>query len=168
LVSGEVVAVPVAYNYPASGLGTLTGFDVMVVTHVEGGLLVGGAATFAADERPDLVADPAEAQALIEASEAAFNADDIEGMLANYSAGALFWEDMTDVDTTYRGTADIRDFFTANHFFTGEATGDPVISGRFIAVPNRNTVEATGNGYDGMLIFWIRDGKIALQAYAQG
>ena len=60
----------------------LTGFDVMVVRHVEGGLLVGGAATFFADDRPDLVADPAEARALIEASAAAFNADDVEGVLA--------------------------------------------------------------------------------------
>ncbi|MBP1632705.1 MAG: hypothetical protein H6Q11_993, partial [Acidobacteria bacterium] len=136
--------------------------------HVEAGLLVGGAATFFADDQPDLVADPAEAQALIEASAAAFNADDIEGMLAGYNADALFWEDMTDVTTTYRGTAAIREFFTDNHFFTVEQTGDSVISGRFIAVPNRNTVEATGAFFDGMLIFWVSDGKMALQAYAQG
>ncbi len=76
----------------------LTGFDVMVVRQVEGGLLVGGAATFLADDRPDLVADPAEAWALIEASAAAFNADDVEGVLATMSGSAVLWEDMTDVD----------------------------------------------------------------------
>ena len=168
VVSGDVVAVPVAYTYPADVLGVLTGFDVLVVRHVEGGLLVGAVATFFADNQPDLAADPVEAQALVEAAAAAFNADDIEGMLAGYEADALFWEDMTDVDTTLAGTVAMGDFFTVNHFFTSEATGDLVASGRFFAVPTRNTVEATGAGYDGMMIFWIRDGKIALQAYAQG
>jgi hypothetical protein len=168
LVSGDVVAVPVAYTYPADVLGVLTGFDVLVVRHADGGLLVGGAATFFADDQPDSGADPAEAQALIEATGAAFNADDIEGMLAGYDADALFWEDMTDVATTHVGTAAIGEFFTANHFFTSESTGDLVMSGRFFAVPNRNTVEATGAFFDGMMIFWIRDGKIGLQAYAQG
>jgi hypothetical protein len=170
LVSGDVVVTPIRVTYPEP-TGVLTGFDVAVVSHVEGGLLVGGAATFFVDDRPDLVADPAEAQALIEASAAAFNADDIEGMLAGYNADALFWEDMTDVATTYVGIAAIGEFLTANHNltnFTSESTGDPVISGRFFAVPTRNTVEATGAGYDGMMIFWLRDGKIGLQAYAQG
>jgi ketosteroid isomerase-like protein len=166
LVSGDVVTVPVAYTYPEPD-GVLTGFDVLVVRRVEEGLLIGGAGTFLADDRPDLVADPAEAQALIEASLAAFNADDIEGTLATMTGDALLWEDLTDGDSTYRGTAAVREFFTDNHFFTVEFTGDPVFSGRFVAVPSRNTVEATDAGYDGMYLFWIRDGEIALQAYAQ-
>jgi len=145
----------------------LTGFDVAVVRHVEGGLLVGGAATFFADDRPDLVADPAEAQALIEASAAAFNADDVEGVLATMTGIAVLWEDATDVDTTHRGTARLREFLTANLGFTVEYIGAPLFSGPFVAVPSRHTVEATGLTYDGMYIFWISDGKIALQAYAQ-
>ena len=100
--SGDVVVVPVAYTYPEP-IGVLTGFDVLVVRHVDGGLLVGGAATFFADDRPDLVADPAEAQALIEASSAAFNADDVEGVLATMTGDALLWEDMTDAETVPTG-----------------------------------------------------------------
>ena len=41
-------------------------------------------------------------------------------------------------------------------------------SGRFFAVPSRHTVEGTGDTYEGVYVFWINDGKIALQAHAQG
>jgi hypothetical protein len=162
---GDVVVVPVAWTYP-DPMGVLTGFDVLVVRHVDGGLLVGGAATFLADDRPDLVADPAEARALIEASRVAFNADDVEGVLATMSGSAVFWEDMTDVETIHGGTA-LREFLTANLTVRAELTGEPVASGRFIAVPSRNT-EDLGFVGDGVYVFWISDGKIALQAYAQG
>jgi len=161
---GDVVVVPVAWTYP-DPTGVLTGFDVLVVRHGDGGLLVGGAATFFADDRPDLVADPAEAWALIEASRAAFNADDVEGVLATMSGSAVFWEDMTDVETIHGGTA-LREFLTANLMLSIELTGEPVASGRFVAVPGRNTDDRGFFG-DGMYVFWISDGKIALQAYAQ-
>jgi len=162
---GDVVVVPVAWTYP-DPTGVLTGFDVLVVRHGDGGLLVGGAASFLADDRPDLVADPAEAWALIEASRAAFNADDVEGVLATMSGSAVFWEDMTDVETIHGGTA-LWVFLTANLTVIAEPPGEPVASGRFIAVPGRNSSDA-GFFSDGMYIFWISEGKIALQAYAQG
>jgi hypothetical protein len=166
LVSGDVVVTPIRATFP-DPTGVLTGFDVLVVSHVEGGLLVGGAATFWADDRPDLVADPAEAQALIEASSAAFNAGDVEGLLALMTGDAAVWEDMTDVEAIYRGAA-LGDFLTTDLGFTVGFTGDPVASGRFFAVPSRHTDTATGSTYDGLYVFWIVDGKIALQAYAQG
>jgi ketosteroid isomerase-like protein len=166
LVSGDVVVTPVRATYPEP-TGVLTGFDVLVVRRVEGGLLIGGAATFFADDWPDLVADPAEAQALIEASAAAFNADDVEGMLALMTEDGAIWADMTDIDTLYRGAA-LQEFLAADLGFTVGFTGEPVASGRFFAVPSRNTDTATGFTYDGMYIYWIVDGKIALQAYAQG
>ena len=162
---GDVVVVPVAWTYP-DPTGVLTGFDVLVVRHGDGGLLVGGVAFFLADDRPDLVADPTEAWALIEASRAAFNADDVEGVLATMSGSAVFWEDMTDVETIHGGTA-LREFLTANLMLSIEFTGEPVASGRFVAVPGRNT-EDRGFFGDGMYVFWISEGKIALQAYAQG
>ena len=165
-VSGNVVVTPVRVTYPDPD-GALTGFDVIVVRHVEGGLLVGGAATFLADDRPDLVADPAEAQALIEASAAAFNADDVEGVLATMSGSAVLWPDMTDTETYLRGTSALREAITASLWFGVEYTGEPVMSGRFIAVPSRNT-DDLGPFYDGVYLFWISDGKIALQAWAQG
>ena len=168
VVSGDVVAVPVAYTYPADVLGVLTGFDVLVVRHVEGGLLVGAVATFFADNQPDLAADPVEAQALVEAAAAAFNADDVEGVLALMTEEGAIWEDMTDIDTIHQGAADLRDVLVADLGFTVGFPGDLVASGRFFAVPGRHTDAATGFTYDGMYIFWIRDGKIALQAYAQG
>ena len=80
LVSGDVVAVPVRYTYPAEALGVVTGFDVLVVKHVEGGVLVSGAATFLAAAGAD--AEAAVVQPLLEAEAAAWNADDIDGVLA--------------------------------------------------------------------------------------
>jgi hypothetical protein len=166
VVSERVVAIPVAYTYP-DPTGVLTGFDVLVVRYVEGGLLVGGVASFLADDRPDLVADPADARAVIDASRAAFNAEDVEGVLATMSGAAVFWEDMTDAETTHRGTAALREFLTDSLFFSVELTGDPVMSGRFLAVPSHHSADSGGFA-DGMYVFWISDGKIALQAYAQG
>ena len=165
-VSGDVVVTPVRVTYPDPD-GALTGFDVMVVRHVEGGLLCGGAATFLADDRPDLVADPADAWALIEASGAAMNADDVEGALAMMSPLAAFWEDMTDSQTMHRGTSALREFFTGSLMVNGELTGEPVMSGPFVAEPARLSTDA-GFFSDGVFVYWISDGKIALQAWAQG
>ena len=168
VVSGDVVAVPVAYTFPADVAGVVTGFDLMVIRHVEGGLLVEGAATLYGDNRPDLVPDPADAWALIEASASAFNAGDVEGVLALMGENAALWEDVTDVDAIYRGT-DLSEFLSAKVWgFTVGFTGEPVVSGRFLAVPSRHTNTANGVAYDGLYVFWISDGKIALQAYAQG
>jgi len=165
-VSGDVVVTPVRVTYPDPD-GTLTGFDVMVVRHVEGGLLGGGAATFLADDRPDLVADPADAWALIEALGAAMTADDVEGALATMSGLAVFAEDMTDTETYIRGTSALREFFTGSLMVTGEFTGEPVMSGPFVAVPTHLSTDV-GFFSDGVFLYWISDGKIALQAWAQG
>jgi len=164
IVSGYVVAVPVAYTYPEA-VGVLTGFDLLVLTPTGSGWLLGGGATFLAD--PGLEADLAEAEAPIEASAAAFNADDVDGMLATYAEYGVLWEDVTDAGSTYTGAA-LRRFLSYNLYFTVEFTAEPAASGPFVVVPSHHTVEATANGSDGMYVFWIRDGEIALQAYAQG
>ena len=65
------------------------------------------------------------------------NADDVEGVLAAMSGFAVFWEDMTDVETIHGGTAALREFFTGSLMVTGEFTGEPVMSGPFVAVPTR-------------------------------
>ena len=75
---------------------------------------------------------------------------------------------MTDVEAIHGGTSALREFLTASLWFTVEFTGEPVMSGpvpRRAEPPHRWT---TGAFYDGVYVFWISDGKIALQAYAQG
>ena len=164
IVSGYVVAVPVAYTYPEAA-GVLTGFDLAVLAPTGSGWLLGGGVGFLAD--PGLEADLAEAEASIEASAAAFNADDVDGVLATYAEYGVLWEDVTDAGSTYTGAA-LRQFLSNNRYFTVEFTAEPAASGPFVVVPSHHTAEATANGFDGMYVFWIRDGEIALQAYAQG
>ena len=168
LVSGEVVAIPVAYTYPEPD-GVYTGFEVLRVAQVEGGLLVGGAATFYSDIGPDGVADPAGARLLIQTAAAALNAGDVEGVLATMSGDVLLWEDMFDGDAKYSGTEAVRRVLTdLGTYLAVEFMGEPLYSGPFVAVPSRHTVEGSGASIDGLYVFWIRDGEIALQAYARG
>ncbi len=46
---------------------------------------------------------------------------------------------------------------------TGEFTGEPVMSGPFVAVPTHLSTDV-GFFSDGVFVYWISDGKIALQA----
>ncbi len=164
LVSGDVVAVPVRYTYP-DPTGVLTGFDVMVVKHVEGGVLISGVATFVAVPGGD--AEAAVVQPLLEAEAAAWNADDIDGVLATWTDDAVFWQGVGGGYTTFTGAA-LREVIPGLFFVSVEMTGTPLLSGPFAAVPNRLTVEASGAGADGISIYWVRDGKFALQAFGQG
>jgi CBS domain-containing protein len=164
ILSGSVVAVPVAYTYPEPD-GVVTGFDVLVLAPTgNGGWLVGGAATFFAADGS--TTDPAEARPVIEASSAAFNAKDLEGALATYAEDAILWDDLTDAGATHTGAV-LREFLNDNLYFTVEFTGAPVFSGSFVILPSRHTIDATLHSYEGMYVFWIRDGEIALQAYGQ-
>jgi len=168
VVSGDVVLIPVVYTYPEPD-GVFTGFEVLRVNRVAGGLLVGGGATFLSDNGPDEIADPAEAWALIQDAAAAANAGDVEGVLATMSGDVLLWEDVFDPDAKYAGAVAVRQVLTdLGTYFRVEFTGEPVYSGPFVALPSRHTVEASGESVEGLYIFWIRDGKIALQAYARG
>ena len=164
LVSGDVVAVPVRYTYP-DPTGVITGFDVMVVKHVEGGMLISGVATFVATPGAD--AEAAVVQPLLEAEAAAWNADDIDGLLATWTDDAVFWQGVGGGYATFTGAA-LREVIPGLFWVSVEITGTPLLSGPFAAVPNRLTVEASGRGSDGISIYWVRDGKLALHAFGQG
>jgi hypothetical protein len=161
VVSGDAVAIPVRYTYPD---GIYTGFDLLVVAHVApSGLLVAGGASFLG--APGFEADGAVVADLSETESTAWNADDVAGVLATMTDDALFWEDVTDADSARTGAA-LQEFVTGSVWFDVEITGVPVLSGPFAAVPNR--LVAGGNSAEGISIYWIRDGKIALQAFGQG
>lgn len=161
IVSGEAVAIPVRYRYPE---GDYVGFDVIIAEQqTGGGVLISGGVTFLAD--PDLAADPT-AIPVIETEVAAWNAGGAAGVLATMHDDAAFWDDLDGVDPTtlYTGSA-LENFISTSLWFNVEITAEPTTSGPFIAVPNRLT--ASGDSSEGISIFLIRDGKIALHAYAQ-
>ena len=161
IVSGNAVAVPVAYTYPEPA-GVLTGFDLLVLVPTGHGWLVGGAATFVA--AAGLEADQAAFRAIIEADVSAFNDGDVEGDLALFSADAVMWDDVTSSDATYTGDA-LAEFIAESVYFDVEITGELVFSGPFAIVPNR-LVAATDSS-EGISLYWIRDGLIALHAFGQ-
>jgi hypothetical protein len=161
IVSGEAIAIPVRYNYPAEG--PYVGFDVLIAERqVGGGLLISGGVTFLAD--PDLTADPT-AISIIESDVVAWNAADLEGALATMADDGAFWDSLEDVDrsTLYEGEA-LRTWMASSLWFDVEVTADPTTSGPFIAVPNRLIASDSS---EGISIYLIRDGKTALHAYAQ-
>jgi hypothetical protein len=159
IVSGNALAVPVAYDYPE---GLLTGFDLLVLAPTGDGWLVAGGATFIAVR--GLEADQAALPAINEADVAAWNEGDAAGVLALYRADAMFWEQVTDVATAYTGTA-LEEWVAGNLYFDVEITGDPVYSGPFAVVPNRLVLGAESS--EGISLYWIQDGLIALHAFGQ-
>lgn len=159
IVSGNTITIPVRYFYVAEG--PYLGFDVLVTEAVDGGLLISGGATLFADE--NLAVDPA-GVTVIEAEHAAWNANDADGVVANFATNGTFWETMPDPEATHTGD-DLRSFVTDSLWFEVEITADPTTSGPFIAVPNR-LVAATDES-EGISIYLIRDGKITLHSFAQ-
>ena len=83
-------------------------------------------------------------------------------MLATYGENATYIEVLTGY--VYTGST-LRSFFASRSL---EFTGPPVVSGPFAAVPTRITEKSTGLTADGVSIYWIHDGQIALHSYAQG
>jgi hypothetical protein len=49
-----------------------------------------------------------------------------------------------------------------------EITGEPFASGPFAVAPLRFTDEESGEFVDLLAVLWVREGKVALQAFAQG
>jgi len=161
IVSGNAVAVPVAYDYPE---GVLTGFDLMVLVPTGHGWLLGGAATFVAIGNSQ--ADAAQVQTLTEAESATWNGGDAEAVLALYGTDAMFWSDVTSPDSAYTGDALAHFVGGTVYDFDVEGTGEPVVSGPFAVVPN-HLVTGVSDTSDGISLYWIQDGLIALHAFGQ-
>ena len=160
LVVGDLVVVPDAFTYATE---VDTGFDMFVVTHVPGGLLVGQAATFYG--KPGLAIDP-NAIATIEAETAAWNMADTEAVLATMTSDAAFWEGLAGSTRTIHSGAGLKTFIEESSWFDVTITGPPVISGVFVAVPNR--LSAGSDTSEGISLYDIRNGKIALQVHLNG
>jgi hypothetical protein len=164
LVAGDAAAIPVRYTVPGQ-TQPATGFLVIVGGQVAGGLLVAGGASFFAEGGP--TADPAVAQALVVAQVAAWNADDVDGVLATMTDDVAFWGTVVYPDTMDSGPA-LRDLLVGAFSLAFEVTGPPVVSGPFAVVPMRFADEMSGEAIDLLGALWLRDGKIALQAIAMG
>ena len=166
MVAGKVAVTPVQVTYAENldGAGTWVGFDVNVVEAVPGGFLGGtGLTLFTEVDAPEsLEADPAEVAGLLAAQAAAWAVGDIDGVLADY------WEQAKYIDGfTYEtvGPAELADFYAGMRL---EFTGEPVISGPLFAVATRVTDLASGAVTDGVSVYWIREGEIALHALTTG
>lgn len=160
LVVGDLVVVPVTYTYATE---VDTGFDMFLVAHVTGGLLVGEGATFYG--KPGLAIDP-NAVATIEAEAAAWNMADTDAVLATMTSDAAFWEGLAGSTRTIHSGAGLKTFIEESGWFDVTITGTPVISGVFVAVPNR--LSAGSDTSEGISLYDIRNGKIALQVYLNG
>ncbi len=165
-VAGNVAVTPVQATYPETRdtAGAWVGFDVTVVEAVPGGFLGGiGIALLAEVNAPGYAeTDPAVVEELLAAQAAAWAVGDIDGVLAGY------WEMATYMDGLTFGTisaAEMADFYAGMRLgFVGE----PVISGPFFAVVTRVTDLASGVVADGVSLYWVREGQIALHVLTTG
>lgn len=165
LVVGDAGAIAVRYSPEGEPAGHGEGFVVVVSDRSADGLLVAGSASFLGLDEPP--AGAAVAQELMEAQTAAWNADDVDGVLATMSDDAVLWGDVAYPETMDSGPA-LREMVTGALALRAETTGPPLTSGPFAAVPLRFTNVASGARRDVIAILWIRDGRIVLMAIAQG
>ena len=162
MVAGRVAATPVQATYAEYQdiAGAWVGFDVTVLEEVAGGFLGGAGLTMYAEvNAPGYAeADPAVVAELLAAQAAAWAAGDIDGVLADY------WEQARYVDGS-QGYFPDRTELAALYAGMGlEFVGEPVISGPFFAVATRVTDLASGVATDGISVYWVREGEIALHA----
>jgi pyrimidine-specific ribonucleoside hydrolase len=165
LVVGDSAAVAVRYPREGESTEEVEGFVVIVGDHTVDGLLVASRADFLSMDEPP--ADAAVARGLMEAYVAAWNADDVDGVLATMSDDAVIWGDVAYPEAVGSGPA-LREMLAGALWLHLAATGPPVTSGPFAAVPIRFTDEASGARRDDIAILWIRDRSIALMAIAPG
>lgn len=160
LIVGDLVMVPVAYTYTGE---VDTGFDLFYVAHVGGGLLIGSTVTLYG--KPGLTLDP-KALKTITAEMAAWNKDDTAGVLATMASDVRFWDGIADPSRVVYSRSEMAGFFTSSSYIDVANIGSAITSGAFIALPQRLT---SGRGSeDGITVYEIRGGKIALQVYASG
>ena len=162
LVSGETGAAALRLVYPDPEPAWV-GFNTFVAEPVAGGFLYAGGAWIAAEESAGYAeADPAVVAELLAAQAAAWAAGDIDGVLADYS------EDAKAIDGSLGYSRDrtrLADFYG---WFRLEYIGEPVISGPFFAVVTRVTDLASGVATDGVSVYWLREGQIALHVLTTG
>jgi len=162
VVSGYAAAAALRLVYPDPEPAWV-GFNTWLAEPVAGGFLCAGAAWIAAEESAGYAeADPAVVEELLTAQAAAWAAGDIDGVVAGY------WEYAKYIDGfTYEtvGPAELADFYAGMRL---EFTGEPVISGPFFAVATRVTDLASGVSRDGVSVYWIREGEIALHTLTTG
>ena len=152
VVSGYAGAAALRIVYPDSSAAV--GFNTWLAEPVAGGFLFAGGAWIAAGESDE--ADPAVVAELLAAQAAAWAAGDIDGVLAGY------WEHAEYIDGfTYETVrpAELADFYAGMRL---EFAGEPVISGPFFAVATRVTDQAGGVAAEGVSVYWVREGEIAL------
>jgi hypothetical protein len=166
MVSGKVAATPVQATYAEGSdiAGAWVGFDLTVVEEVAGGYL--GSTGLALLDKVDTPgyaeADPAVVAELLAAQAAAWAAGDIDRVLADYS------EDALGIDGSLGYSRDrgrLADFYA---WFRLEYIGEPVISGPFFAVATRVTDLDSGVAADGVSLYWIHEGEIALHVLTTG
>lgn len=160
LVQGDLVAVPVAYTYPT---GTYYGIDLLQIVTIADMLMVGDGVTFYG--LPDDRDPTAEATLLAEA--AAWTAGDAAGVLALFAADGAFWDGMVEGSgrEVYTGD-DLVTWLDDTVGFTVETVGDPLASGAFVAAVQRLTGDTAEDTANGICVWFVRDGKIALHAVA--
>ncbi len=161
VVSGYAGAAALRIVYPDGP--ALVGFNTWLAEPVTGGFLYAGGAWITAGESAGYAeADPAVVAELLAAQAAAWAAGDIDGVLAGY------WEQAKYIDGFTHETleaAELADFYAGMRL---ELTGEPVISGPFFAVATRVTDLASGVATDGVSVYWVREGEIALHVLTTG
>ncbi len=165
LVVGDAAAAGVRYSPPGEPVGDAEGFLVIVGNRAQDGVLVEGSARlFGIGEPP---ADAAAARGLMEAYVAAWNADDIVGVVATMADDGVLWGNVLYPEEIGSGPA-LREMLAEAFWLHLEMTGPPITSGPFAALPLRFVDDTSGARRDVIAILWIRDGRIALMAIAQG
>jgi len=159
LVVGDVVAVPVAYSYPGE---VDYGFDLMRIVHFRGGLLLGDGATIFGS--PSEV-DP-DAAAVLEAEAAAWTVADADAVLATFTDDGAFWDGIVDGARTIHAGDELATWLADIVGFTVGVTSEPIASGTFVAATNRLTGDTAADFVDGISVYEIRGGKIALHVWA--
>ncbi len=98
---------------------------------------------------------------------AAWNADDVDGVLATMADDGVLWGNVLYPETMGSGPA-LREMLAEAFWLHLEMTGPPITSGPFAAVPLRFVDDTSGARLGVIAILWIRDGRIALMAIAEG
>lgn len=158
LVAGDVVAVPVAYTYPGE---VDYGIDLMRIVHFRGGLLIGDGATFYGSPT-DVDSD---AEAIAGAEAAAWRAGDADAAFALFTDDGAWWEGIVDDSRTIHTGEELASWLAASMPLNVTVTGEPIASGAFVAAANHLQGDLAADFVDGISLYEIRDGKIALHVW---
>jgi len=162
VVSGNTGAAALRVVYPDGGADV--GFNTWRAEPVGGGFLFAGGAWISAEESSGYAeVDPAVVAELLAAQAVAWAAGDVDGVLAGYWEYAKYLDGSTSYESV--GPAELADLYGGMRL---EFVGEPLISGPFFAVATRVTDLASGVATDGVSVYWVRDGQIALHTLTTG